>query len=77
MHPVAAVIACSNCPVDLERADHCHEPLVQHHDGTVECLDSCMLPRAAHDLVLGCAEVEDGCCAPPAALDALRLPVAA
>ncbi|MBA2495976.1 MAG: hypothetical protein H0V33_02575 [Acidimicrobiia bacterium] len=77
MPTAAAVSACPSCPVDRAWADHCHAPLIEHHDGTVGCLDACLLPRAAHDLSLGCAEAEDGCCAPPAALDPLFLPAAA
>lgn len=74
---LTALSACPTCRVDLARADHCHAPLVEHHDGTIACLDACALPRAAHDLTLGCARLEDGCCAPPAALDTLPLPAAA
>jgi hypothetical protein len=76
MHP-ADVSACPTCPVDLARADHCHGPLLEHHDDTVECLDACALPRAAHDLTLSCADLEVGCCGPPAALEPFPLPAAA
>jgi hypothetical protein len=51
---------CAACELDLE---HCHAVLLEHHDGTVTCVDGCGLPRLAHLDVLECAEHgPPGCC---------------
>jgi hypothetical protein len=50
---------CTTCELGLA---HCHAPVVEHHDGTFECLDGCPGPRAVHDVVVACVEVGLGCC---------------
>ena len=47
---------CSTCDLGLE---HCHAPIVEHRDGTYECLDGCGGPRAIHDDVLVAAVFDD------------------
>lgn len=51
--------ACVDCGDEVE---HCHETLVIHADGVVECLgDDCVGEMDVHVLVLGCDELEPPC----------------
>ncbi|MGH9139242.1 MAG: hypothetical protein ACRD0G_19710 [Acidimicrobiales bacterium] len=49
---------CQLCQLDL---DHCHATLVEHDDGTFDCLAGCGRPRACHDVSLRCGELEGAC----------------
>lgn len=54
------------CGTDL---DHCHETLVLHADGTVECDGECGLGELQHGLWLACDELGCGCAGDDAPLD--------
>ena len=50
------------CILDL---DHCHAPVLLHHDGTGTCVDGCGRSLAAHDDVIDCIDLgPPGCCTP-------------
>lgn len=55
---------CHHC---IEGLEHCHEPSVEHADGTTECLGEwagdgpCPLPHHLHDWRLSCAELDPPC----------------
>jgi hypothetical protein len=53
-------MGCTECHEGLH---HCHDVLVVHADGQVECDDAerCGGRRAAHGWVVSCAEVGCGC----------------
>jgi hypothetical protein len=40
---------CTPCDLGL---DHCHAPILEHPDGTFECIEGCGGPRAIHDDVI-------------------------
>ena len=43
---------------------HCHETWVVHPDGSAECTKvDCTVGPEGHDLVVGCREIDAGCCA--------------
>jgi hypothetical protein len=53
---------CTLCTLGL---DHCHAPVLVHHDGTGTCVDGCGRPLSAHDDTIDCADLgPPGCCAP-------------
>ena len=45
---------------------HCHEPSIEHADGTTECYDpDCDLPHYLHDWHLSCSVFDPPCnCVP-------------
>ena len=49
-------MGCNDCVTDHE---HCHEVLVLHTDGAVECATCGRGERSTHDWVQPCGE---GCC---------------
>lgn len=52
---------CTPCDLGL---DHCHAPILEHLDGTFECVAGCGGPRSIHDDVL----VDDAAAADPMVL---------
>lgn len=53
-------VRCPDCDVEL---DHCHDLLVQHADGSVECLGSveCHAEVGRHGWRMTCVEVIGDC----------------
>ncbi len=63
---------CRRCETDLL---HCHGTLVRHASGEVECSDpGCAGKAGVHDFVIGCDDVQSGCCE-SAARRAVRRPI--
>ena len=55
-------MTCSDCDNGL---DHCHDLLIRHADGTIECTagGECTMRVEVHTWVLTCADVfPDECC---------------
>lgn len=44
-----ATTVCITCELGLH---HCHAPIVEHDDGSYECVAGCGGPRAIHDEVV-------------------------
>ena len=56
-------MTCSDCDTDL---DHCHDLLIRHADGTIECTaeGDCTMRIEVHTWVLPCVAVfPEECCA--------------
>jgi hypothetical protein len=55
-----ATTGCRPCDQDWE---HCHDTLIVHVDGRIECAEpSCRHGRFAHVFVVACTEITRGCC---------------
>ena len=55
-------MTCSDCDNGL---DHCHDLLIRHADGTIECTadGECTVRVEVHTWILTCADVfPDDCC---------------
>lgn len=54
-----ATATCRDCSDDL---DHCHDTLIVHVDGRVECGEAgCHAVVVRHSLVIPCADLGRGC----------------
>lgn len=70
------VMGCTDCTAPLdERHEHCHEVVVQHTDGAMECAGGrCRVDVRAHRFVVSCTDVGCAACEPELTWD---LPLAA
>lgn len=52
--------SCAGC---AEEREHCHDVLVVHVDGTVECFggDDCIAVLEVHEWVVDCCDLPGGC----------------